>query len=375
MSKFRYTDEEKKINNILKSQSQQLENLKKADMSAVNSRIMESESLLKCLGYSLPDKPKKLPSKERSILVIPSWDELCVNAGSCEGNNTTLDELFSLEELEYNSHAIRALKTEYDSIHKLDKVDITISSIAGLIGAAVDALLVGMPQKTQEGLKTGPLSNYIRDFYDKKFPKEEMDKLANSKLSKVPYDAQDNRNTKKHVEGLSAYYHRLLSLGHDPLLGLIVGIFDIMNGSMTTIDKTGKIASQVMENYSDRKETDLFAAIVKQILHFKTDINTSMGLPVPLMSLFSLCQFGSIGHSSAAAINAGKVCFTKNPIAVNYSQWIVFAKYSYKQLKWVMLEKSEKRNNYIHDIMYKELKQIYTQINADIEEYLIVMEN
>lgn len=40
-----------------------------------------------------------------------------------------------------------------------------------------------------------------------------------------------------------------------------------------------------------------------------------------------------------------------------------------------MLEKSEKRNNYIHDIMYKELKQIYTQINADIEEYLIVMEN
>lgn len=318
MSKFRYTDEEKKINNILKSQSQQLENLKKADMSAVNSRIMESESLLKCLGYSLPDKPKKLPSKERSILVIPSWDELCVNAGSCEGNNTTLDELFSLEELEYNSHAIRALKTEYDSIHKLDKVDITISSIAGLIGAAVDALLVGMPQKTQEGLKTGPLSNYIRDFYDKKFPKEEMDKLANSKLSKVPYDAQDNRNTKKHVEGLSAYYHRLLSLGHDPLLGLIVGIFDIMNGSMTTVDKTGKIASQVMENYSDRKETDLFAAIVKQILHFKTDINTSMGLPVPLMSLFSLCQFGSIGHSSAAAINAGKVCFTKNPIAVNY---------------------------------------------------------
>ena len=42
---------------------------------------------------------------------------------------------------------------------------------------------------------------------------------------------------------------------------------------MTTIDKTGKIVSQVMENYVDRKESDIFAAIAKQIneqfLHLK----------------------------------------------------------------------------------------------------------
>ena len=74
-----------------------------------------------------------------------------------------------------------------------------------------------------------------------------MEKLANSKASKVPYDAQDNRNTKKHVEGLSAYYHRLLSLGHDPLLGFLFGVLDILTGRMTTIDKTGKVVSQVVE--------------------------------------------------------------------------------------------------------------------------------
>lgn len=85
-----------------------------------------------------------------------------------------------------------------------------------------------------------------------------MEKLANSKVSKVPYDAQDNRNTTIHVEGLSAYYHRLLSLGHDPLLGLVIGIADILTGRMTTIDKTGKIVSQIMENYADRKGSDVF---------------------------------------------------------------------------------------------------------------------
>ena len=130
----------------------------------------------------------------------------------------------------------------------------------------------------------------------KSFPKKKWRNWTNSKVSKVPYDAQDNRNTTIRVEGLSAYYHRLLSLGHDPFLGLIFGVADILTGRMTTIDKTGKIVSQVMENYADRKETDVFAAIAKQIIHFKSDITTSMGLPTPLMSLFNFLQFGKIGE-------------------------------------------------------------------------------
>ena len=33
-----------------------------------------------------------------------------------------------------------------------------------------------------------------------------------------------------------------------------------------------------------------------------------------------------IAHTGATTINAGKVYFTKNPMAINYTQWIVFAK-------------------------------------------------
>ena len=60
--------------------------------------------------------------------------------------------------------------------------------------------------------------------------------------------------------------------------------------------KEGKFVIQVMENYANRKESDIFAAIAKQIIHFKSDITTSMGLPAPLMSLFNLLQFGKIGE-------------------------------------------------------------------------------
>ncbi len=268
--------------------------------------------------------------------------------------------------------------------------------------------------------------------------------MENSAISKVPYDAQDNRNTTVNVEGLSAYYHRLLSLGHDPLLGFVVGVMDIMSGRMTTIDKAGKLASQVMEGFSDRKEANIFAAIAKQLIHLKSDVSTSMGLPAPRMGLFNFLQIGSIGpddqtiaevvqymyhegydfihfcslsipvmiteviirlyytirrlregrslkesvpittdrvkypkvatilfiaHSAATAINAGKVCFTKDPLAINYPQWLAFAKYSFGQLKWVLIKKPELRDEYVKGKINEELKLVLINVDATFNQF------
>lgn len=328
-----------------------------------------------------------------------------------------------------------------------------ISAAAGLLGAAVDLLMVGIPQKTPNGLSAGKLSDFIRSEFEKKFPEAEMEELAHSKVSKVPFDAQDNRNTTIYVEGLSAYYHRLLSFGHDPLLGFIIGVFDILTGRMTTIDKTGKIVSQIMKNYADRTEKNIFAALAKLIIHFKSDITTSMGLPAPLMGLFNLLQFGSIGeedqtiaeivqgmyyegydfihfcstsvpvmlievvvrlgyalkrikeghsikesipfslnrekhpklatmlfisHTGATAINAGKVYFTENPMAINYPQWIAFAKYSYSQLKWVLIQKPELQDRYVSGHLNEDLSTVISDINNSFEDisknYIVVFE-
>ena len=454
MSKYKYSETEQKINDVLKYHDEELKKIKAARPSTaeLDSRIQESEDLLRMLGHTeMPILPKQ--EEPKKVMVIPSWEELCIEAENAVGTGNALESIFTDEELRRNTQEIRMLNAEYNQLHHLDKYDIAISAAAGLLGAAVDILLVGIPQKTPEGLKGGPLSNYVRDWFDKKFPEEEMEKLANSKVSKVPYDAQDNRNTTIYVEGLSAYYHRLLSLGHDPLLGLIFGVADILTGRMTTIDKAGKIVSQVMENYADRKETDVFAAIAKQIIHFKSDITTSMGLPAPLMGLFNLLQFGKIGeyeqtiaeivqgmyyegydfihfctlsipvmivevvtrigyafkrikegysvkesipfslnrekhpklatmlfigHSAATAVNAGKVYFTQNPMAINYPQWIAFAKYSYKQLKWVLIEKTNARDAYVRGKLNEQLAEVIEDVDSTFNEisanYIVVIE-
>ncbi len=454
MSKYKYSETEQQINDVLKYHDEELKKIKAArpSTSELDSRIQESEDLLRMLGYTeMPMVSKR--EEPKKVMVVPSWENLCFEAEQAVGSGHALESIFTEEELKQNRQEISMLNAEYDQLHHLDRYDIAISVAAGLLGAAVDILLVGIPKKTPEGLKGGPLANYIRDWFDKKFPQEEMEKLANSKASKVPYDAQDNRNTSVYVEGLSAYYHRLLSLGHDPLLGLIFGVTDILTGRMTTIDKTGKIVSQVMKNYADRKETDIFAAIAKQIIHFKSDITTSMGLPAPMMGLFNLLQFGKIGeyeqtiaeivqgmyyegydfihfctlsipvmivevvtrigyafkrikegysvkesipfslnrekypklatmlfvgHSAATAVNAGKVYFTHNPKAINYPQWIAFAKYSFKQLKWALMEKPKTRDAYVHGKLNEQLSEVLEDVDSTFNEistnYIVVIE-
>lgn len=439
---------EQKIDNVFVYEDKELKKLQKQygeiDKSGIDLRIAQSEALLRSLGYELPSVHEVTSLSDRKVLVVPSFEELSDEAELAVGNNNRIEDLFTEEELKANAAAIKAMNHDYNMIHHLDKYDVIISAAAAILGAVVDIVLVGISQKGPDGLEAGKLIDYVRKKFDEKFSPEEMEKLANSKESKVPFDAQDNRNTGTYVEGLSAYYHRMLSLGHDPILGFVFGIYDIMHGTMTTIDKSGHIVCQVMEVYSDRKETDIVSALLKQIIHFKSDITTSMGLPAPLMGLFNLCQFGSIGeeeqtvaeivqgmyyegfdfihfcaqsiptilielvtrigysvkrikegnkvkdsipislnrdkhpklatmlfiaHTGATAVNAGKVYFTKNPMAINYPQWIAFAKYSYKQLKWALVEKTEARQKYVQSILDEELNTVLYEDELLFDEY------
>lgn len=454
MSKYKYTELEQQINNVLVHQDKELSKITFPGTEGIDENIRQSEVLLRSLGVQIPDRSNLVVEEPvQKVMVVPSWQSLCEEAEAAVGNQCVLEDLFTADELQANEKAILALNEEYNQLHRLDKYDIAISAAAGLLAAAVDIIMIGIPQKTPEGLKGGVLANYVREYFDKKYPEAEMEKLANSKVSKVPYDAQDNRNTVVNVEGLSTYYHRLLSLGHDPLLGLVIGVADIMTGRMTTIDKTGKIVSQVISEYADRTEKDIFLAIAKQITHFKSDITTSMGLPAPLMGLFNLLQFGSIGdedqtiaeivqgmyyegydfvhfctlsipviiaevvtrlgyaikrikeghqikksiplstnhekhpklgtmlfigHSAATAVNAGKVYFTKNPMAINYPQWLAFGKYSYQQLKWVLIEKPEARDAYVRGILDDQLDAALVSVDVTFldysKNYIVVME-
>lgn len=443
--KRKLSKSEQQIVNVLTYHEKELQAISFSKSDQLGLKIAKLELEMQAVGIDIGKaRPVQQEVSVPKVLVLPDWERLCVEAERSVGSECDIENLFTEEELMANHLAIKRLNDDFNALHRLDRYDIGIAALAGILGSVVDILMVGIPQKGYDGLEAGPLANHVRAWFDQRFPEEEMQKLANSKESKVPFDAQDNRNTKEYVVGLSAYYHRLLSLGHDPLLGFVVGVLDIMNGSMTTIDKEGKFVSQIMENYSDRRETELFAAVAKQIAHLKSDLTTSMGLPAPLMGLFNLLQFGSIGeekqtiaeivqgmyyegydfihfcaqsipvmvtevvirlgyalkrikeghgvlesvpvslnrtkhpklstmlfigHSASAAINAGKIYFKKSPMAINYPQWIAFAKYSFSQMRWVVLEKGDMRDAYVSEIQFENLKGISYMINNTFEQF------
>lgn len=453
MSKYKYSETEKEINKVLKYQEKQLNSILFDDKEKTEELIKKTEQLLKNNEIIIPDCPCNVVDNQKRVVIVKNWDSILKEANQSIQEGVVLEDLFTDFELSKNKICIQELNSEFNQIHELDAFDVGISALAGMMSGVVDVLLIGIPKRTPEGLKAGHLSNFVRLYFDKVFPEKEMQELANSKVSKVPFDAQDNRNTTIYVEGLSAYYHRLLQLGHDPLLGFIFGVVDILNGTMTTISKTGEFKIQYMENYEDRREVAIFAALCRQVLHLKSDITTSMGLPVPLMSLFNFLQIGEIGeydqtiaeivqgmyyegydfihfcsmslpmminevvvrlgyalkrikegnsikesipfstnrekhpklatmlfiaHSAATAINAGKVAFTENPMAINYPQWVAFAKYSYLQFRWSILEKIEYRDKYvlgeIDEQLYEELDNINLSFDEMFKDCIIVFE-
>ena len=205
MSKFNYTEFEKQMNSVLKHQDEALANIHFPSSDEADATIAKTEALLQSLGYQPEALIGLTPIQQpKKVMVVPTWEELCAEAERHVGTDCELESIFTEEELRCNEFAICQLNKEFSIVHRLDASDISIAALAGLVGATVDILLVGIPTKTPEGLKGGPLTNYVRDYFDKKFPEEEMQKLANSKVSKGPYDAQDNRHTTVRVEGLSA---------------------------------------------------------------------------------------------------------------------------------------------------------------------------
>lgn len=232
------------IDNVLKYQKVELEEINGFDKRALNQRIDETEALLDRLGYSLPSITKS--NKSKSEIVIPEWNSLVSEAVEVVGTDNRVDDLFNSDELIQNSVAVKAINHDFKQIYKLDKYDYAICVCSGLLAAATDILFVGIPKPGVDGTEAGSLSDWIRERFHDMIPDEKIASLETSTAAKVPFDAQDNRNTAINVGGLSAYYHRLLEIGHDPLLGFVVGVYDIMHGTMTTIDKNGFFVNQLI---------------------------------------------------------------------------------------------------------------------------------
>ena len=295
--KVEFSGKDGELQKVILHQRHQVEEIRQSSSETTEQAedaIASSEKLLQSLGKSLPVLHHSTPTSKVQPL-LRSWEELSNEAQQSISGEVAIADLLSTGDIAKVEGRILLLRNQFDLQHKLDMLDYGIAGIAGTLAALVDIFLVKMPSSRgilgSPGTKGGSLSDFFRNHLKNQFSPDEIRKLERDNW--VPYDASTSRNLGEEVAGLGPLSHRFHSLGHDPILGFLFGVKDIMCGSMTTIDSFGKVVSQSIPGSSPG--LTLFEALIRQLGHLKSDIGTSAGLPAPFMPLLGLLQFGSIG--------------------------------------------------------------------------------
>ncbi|GGS43527.1 hypothetical protein [Deinococcus knuensis] len=286
---------EQDILNVLGKQRQELTELEgrgARDQASLDSAIRDAEATLTVLGVALPT-PRVTPAPPSPRGPLPDWEALAT-AARMENPQVRIEELLTADAIAAVDRQIHEAREAVLAPYRLDGVDVAIAGIAGVLAGVVDVALVGVPPAPprlgQPARPGGTLNTWVRDAMQRGVPEDLRREYE--RFSKVPYDPSINSGLGQHIPGLTPSTHRLHSLGHDPLLGFIVGVADILRGTFTAVGQDGKLICQT--NAPERMVAGLFAALAKQFKHLLSDVNTPAGLPAPLMGLSQFMQFGQL---------------------------------------------------------------------------------
>lgn len=182
--------------------------------------------------------------------------------------------------------------TEQDRVLHLTPVDYIVASLAGGVAIIVDFLLVKIPKTT----------NYLREFEQKGSPLTEL-------LRKIGHDNEGKQA--KWIDVLENWFHvnydssiregvfgpknhRNYSGGHDAsLAGLIFAVKDILFGTFTYFDKSGRL---IIEKAEEMGLLQKCLAPFMWLGHLISDLFTSAGVPVPDGTLLRAIQLGEFGR-------------------------------------------------------------------------------
>ncbi|WP_051654248.1 hypothetical protein [Persephonella sp. KM09-Lau-8] len=206
-------------------------------------------------------------------------------------NNLIDENLIEKVEKDISKEVSRKVK-----MPELSLLDILVVGTAGVIASAIDILIVKIPKDInylykfqQEG---SSLTKWLRNLGVDEDGNLSPFLKSLEERAKVPYDMSINPG------GLNNFYpgnHRMLSLGHDPLFGLIFGVIDILNGQVSVID--GKGIPHVISTFDLPTQDKIFAPVI-WLLHIISDICTSRGIPIPGWGFTQLLQIGEFGEKN-----------------------------------------------------------------------------
>lgn len=192
------THHDEQIQKVIKNQQIQVDKLSDEihnNSSILKKRIEESENLLNQLGVTLPDKTVLAHHHETPICVKRDWCKIQEEAEQNITFDIALSDILIESDIANVDYRINKYREIFDSEHKLDLLDWSISGVAGLLAALVDIFLVKIPSSAGLGggqaTEGGCLSNFIREKLKNMYSPDEI-KILEKEFS-VPYDASTSQ--------------------------------------------------------------------------------------------------------------------------------------------------------------------------------------
>lgn len=330
MSAFHYTKEEKELNKVLKYNQKLSEDLlneadyKEARNSA-DKNINSSEKLLKELGYrkELSDVKKNIQNVSRNSKLqygsdAEEWDILLQKAEEEVTGEVLLEDILSSEEITRSYNELEEIDKEFSKRTSIiNKMDLSFLAIATALQVTKTLLFPYFAKEGKYGESFDESERRIHN--DKSIEKahREANDSFRDKYSEIhgkgywinilyqtpPYDI--TKGSKELEINMEGKYHRLHTVGHDPILGWLFGTANILTdvitmnnfqsyrverkpnmritGEKIRIDKLFEESYQVIK----ADYLNLLAAIFAQAQHLKSDVYTKVGLPVPLLASFN----------------------------------------------------------------------------------------
>lgn len=286
-----------KINSLDKGYSKMnndIDEFEKQVQEFIKNQNIDKSKITKFISNSKIEKfeLEKVESKTHK-----NFDDLVNQAHQSGYSDVDLYEIATRKEISEANHLLSRYYSEFTDQYKLDKYDYAISGIIGTIAALMDYFLV----TKVEGKKvvSGKLKSGVEDFWNKLLSEEKIKELEEK--YKVTYDISSNTSKiSQEILGLCPLYHRFQSLGHDPIIGFIFGVADLMKGQLTAIDGNGRL---IIQSVKGAETKSLIEAIITVFGHFLSDVGTKsktgkiLSVPAPLTPLLQLIQTGSIEYN------------------------------------------------------------------------------
>lgn len=221
-----------------------------------------------------------------------------------------IDPLLPYESFLAKSDLAKLRAESYEAQYKWDVWDYVAVGSCGVLAALIDYFLVRIPRTINyEGHlrhEGSPLTEWLRKYDTRetgqKFRDDWFARWAREceQRAKVPYDRQKAifGGSFEHIDGMGGRTHRFQSLGHDPILGFLFGILDILAGTVTgfSYDRILKQHRWVRgEVPSNVNPIGLLEALLLHLQHLVSDVATPHGLPAPLLALAQALNVGSFG--------------------------------------------------------------------------------